>query len=196
MDSNVGWGGFQMRLRDFCALVHTQLATQVRLSWWAASPHVSILINHRIVLSTNSFSNRPTSLLKVSTSCQQSNGRLSLSLRQVMTSSFALFSAGSTCSNFFLASNFFFSASIFLVTTSRLMSFCLCFSASVAELEVASLSLSTNDGSEDSSGSFDTVSYRFVSFSASWVRSFSSSEVRRSWYCSSCCLALAESVWT
>lgn len=148
---------------------------------------------YRIVLSTNSFSNLPTSFLKVSTSFQQSSGRRSFVRKHETRASLALPRSASTCSSFFLFSSFDRNCSISLVTLSLLMSRCLCFSSRVDWLEVASAILSTREGSLGF-GSSERVSLNLEKFWVSCARSFSSSAVRRSWYCSSCCLDRAESV--
>jgi hypothetical protein len=152
-------------------------------------------MTHRMVFCTNSFSRRPTSCLKVSTSFQQSSGRRSCVLRHETTASLALVTSASACSNFFLCSSLAFSCSISLVTLSRLMSFCLCFSARVELLDVASWIFSTSEGSSDCGASLERVSLNLEKFWVSCSRSFSSSAVRRSWYWSSCCLDRAESVY-
>lgn len=142
------------------------------LSWLAA---------HRIVRSTNSFSNLPTSCLNVSTSFQQSSGRRSWVLRHVTTASLALFRSASTCSSFFLCSSLARSCSISFVTLVRLMSCWRFFSARVAEEDVASASLSANEGSACSGSSPDSVSLNLEKSCVACSRSFSSSAVRRSW---------------
>ena len=152
-------------------------------------------IIHRMVFCTNSFSNRPTSCLKVSTSFQQSSGRRSWVLRHETTASFAFVTSASACSSFFLCSNLALSCSISLVTLSLLMSFCRCFSARVELLDVASWIFSTREGSSDCWLSPERVSLNLEKFCVSCSRSFSSSAVRRSWYWSSCCLDRAESVY-
>lgn len=152
------------------------------------------MLAHRMVFSTKSFSNRPTSFLNVSISFQQSSGRRSCVLKHATTASFALPTSASTCSSFFLLASFCLSCSTSSVTLFRLISFCRCFSARVALEEVASEIFSTREGWLDSSDSPDRVSLYLVKFWASCSRSFSSSAVRRSWYWSSCCRDRVESV--
>jgi hypothetical protein len=149
---------------------------------------------YRMVFSTNCFSNRPTSFLKVSISCQQSNGRRSFVLRQAITASFALPTSASTCSSFLRLANFALSCSTSSVTVFLVISFCRCFSARVALEDVASEIFSTSEGSLDCSGSPERVSLNLEKFWVSCSRSFSSSAVRRSWYWSSCCRDRVESV--
>lgn len=149
---------------------------------------------HRIVLSTNSFSSLPTSLLNVSTSFQQSNGRRSCILKHVTTSSLALFRSASTCSSFFLCSSLDLSCSISFVTLVLLMSCCLFFSARVDEDEVASTSFSVSEVSDWGCSSPERVSLNFEKSCDPCSRSFSSSAVRRSWYCSSCAFERVASV--
>jgi hypothetical protein len=150
---------------------------------------------HRMVFSTNSFSNRPTSFLNVSISFQQSSGRRSCVRRHATTASLALPTSASTCSSFFRLASFCLSCSTSSVTLFRLISFCRCFSARVALEDVASEIFSTRDGWLGCSGSSESVSLYLEKFWASCWRSFSSSAVRRSWYWSSCCRDRVESVW-
>ena len=153
-------------------------------------------IAHRIVLSTNSFSSLPTSLLNVSTSFQQSSGRRSCILKHVTTSSLALFRSASTCSSFFLCSSFALNCSISLVTLVLLMSCCFFFSARVEEDDVASASFSVKEGSDCWGSSPESVSLNLENSCDPCSRSFSSSAVRRSWYCSSCAFERVASVWS
>jgi hypothetical protein len=119
---------------------------------------------HRIVFSTNSFSNRPTSFLKVSISFQQSSGRRSFVLRHETTASLALPTSASTCSSFFLFASFSLSCSTSFFTLLLLISFCRCFSARVDLEDVASEIFSISDGSLDCSGSPERVSLNLEKF--------------------------------
>jgi hypothetical protein len=150
---------------------------------------------HRIVFWTKSFSNRPTSFLNVSISCQQSSGRRSWVRRQATTASLALATSASTWSSFLRLASFWRSCSTSCLTLLLLMSFCRSFSASVALEDVASVIFSTSEGSLACSGSPDSVSLNLEKLADSWSRSFWSSAVRRSWYWSSCWRERVESVW-
>jgi hypothetical protein len=134
----------------------------VRNQYTTPHPHIYTHLTtppHRIVLSTNSLSNLPTSPLNASISFQQSSGLRSFVLKHATTASFALPTCASTCSSFFLAASFARSCSTSFVTLSRLMSFWRCFSARVDLEDVASASLLRREGeSESEEGSEDRVS--------------------------------------
>lgn len=177
-------------------VLSVQNSYQLRSSHRLSTVHVILhWIVHRIVLSTNSFSSLPTSFLNVSTSFQQSSGRRSFTLKHVTTASLALFRSASTCSSFFLCSSFALSCSISLVTLVLLMSCCFFFSARVDEDDVASASFSVKEDSDCWGSSPERVSLNLENSCDPSSRSFSSSAVRRSWYCSSCAFERVASVW-
>jgi len=140
---------------------------------------------HLTTFSTQPISTLRTSLLKVSTSSQQSSGRLSFTLRQLITPSLAFttpWSISWISVTFFLASSFFRSDDSSFCTLSRPRSR----SASPAVL------LDLAESLEGSSDDRDSVTSLKVWSSRAWRR-FSSSATR-AWMCSSRVLARVESL--
>lgn len=135
------------------------------------------LIAYRTVLSTNSLSKRPTSLLKASLACQQSSGLRSFSLKHCTNSAFTFSTAGSSDSSFFRFSNLAFSSAISLETLVWLRSALRCFSAASPVTLSRSVGDSSDDG--DDSESCETLSEISLSLSASSAARRSSSEVTR-----------------
>lgn len=187
-------GAYGSLLQAHSICTEPGLAKHVSSSMVHAARVLPSLSAHRIVRSTNSFSNLPTSCLNVSTSFQQSSGRRSWVLRHVTTASLALFRSASTCSSFLRCSSLARSCSISFVTLVRLMSCWRFFSARVDDDEVASASFSTKEGSDCWGSSSDSVSLNLEKSCVPCSRSFSSSAVRRSWYASSCAFERVASV--
>jgi hypothetical protein len=144
-----------------------------------------------MVLSTNSFSSLRTSFLKASLCSQQSNGLLSLILKQFTSSLLAFSVTGSSFSSFFRLASFFLSPSTSLLTVSLV---CLTFLSSLlTKSPIASNALLLFDEDDSSGDSSDDDLSPDKIFELESLCSFSSSEVNRDWNLSSMFDARVES---
>lgn len=135
--------------------------------------------------STHFSSNFLTSCLNVSTSFQQSSGRLSFFLKHLITSSLALLtdaSSFSTSTTFFLCSSLAFSAATSFCTASR---------PNWRSVSPADLS---EDESDVGGSSEDSFSVRSLNTWSSRACNRLSSSATRAWMCNSKVLARVESV--
>ena len=129
--------------------------------------------HHDDVLSTHSFSSLLTSALKLSTSCQQSSGRLSFSLKHRTTLPRAFSTSSGSGRSVLRPSSFFCSSSISLLTVKRLGFW------------------SSSDPDGAAAASFSCARF---SASVSFCCSFLSSWETRAWICSSTVRAREASV--
>ena len=165
--------------------------------------------HHAAFLSTNALSSLPTSALNFSTSCQQSNGRLSFVFKHDIRASFACSIPASFSAILFLACSFFRSSSKSLATTvlSGPLDFDESCDACAGSLDVPVIfsdsrvksGFSVNDGPEEecddvSWDSLEMDSEREVNLLSACSRCFCNSAVTRCCMMSSRFLARDESV--
>ena len=185
--------------QDLCCIVQSPMKLRgCSVSFDGSQPPLS---------SMKRFSNLRTSSLKVSTSCQQSSGRLSFSRKQFTTLSLALATLPSSSRTCFRSANRRFKVSMSRCTVgvsrSGLLGTLVAsrpdsqspirlkrgFSMRPAEWASGSAGL---EGGVN--GSLETASEADISFCEAWAWSLSSSEVTRDWICRSRSLARVESV--